>query len=403
MEINRLELLKSVVDVYSVKFQILEENAEEGAEFDEGLRAQLYQNYDYGLIMRQLEENCQCGKLYQIHDAFGVFYIIFQSPVQEEEAAQRVIIGPYMEAGEKADAIQIVEKMGLELYQIQALKDYYYGIAAVANLDQVVYAMVRMLFPEYEWKTEKTGIALHEPLQELRVRIQSEKTLSMDIVEKRYQYENKLLEAVAQGDLEKAEAARDNLSRYRIEPRNSDNLREAKNSMIIMNVLMRKAVENAGVHPWYIDELSSAFAKRIEAARNLIDIVKINREFVRKYCLLVKNYSRKGYSEVIEDCMNYIEFNLTEELTLNNLAERFCVNPSSLSKKFKSELGQTLTDYVNQKRVKASLIFLATTKLPVGEVAEKVGYLNENYYSRIFKKLQGMSPREYRAIMTESE
>lgn len=106
---------------------------------------------------------------------------------------------------------------------------------------------------------------------------------------------------------------------------------------------------------------------------------------------------------MIEECINYIEFNLTEELNLDILARRFSINPTSLSKKFKSELGETLTEYINQKRVTASLPLLAATRLPIGEVAEKVGYLNENYYSRIFKKIQGMTTREYRNTMLEPE
>lgn len=166
-----------------------------------------------------------------------------------------------------------------------------------------------------------------------------------------------------------------------------------------MNVLFRKAVENAGVHPYYIDELSTSLAKRIEKACNMLEITNITREFVHKYCLLVKNYALKEYSDVIAECINYIEFNLEDELTLNNLAEKLNMNASSLSAKFKKEVGYTLTDYINLKRVKASLILLVTTNLPIGEVAEKVGYMNENYYSRIFKKIQGMTPREYRMSM----
>ena len=85
------------------------------------------------------------------------------------------------------------------------------------------------------------------------------------------------------------------------------------------------------------------------------------------------------------------------------LSKRFSINPTSLSKKFKNELGETLTEYINRKRVNASLTLLAATRLPIGEVAEKVGYLNENYYSRIFKKIQGITPREYRNIMVGEE
>ena len=399
MEINKLDLLKNVINAHSVKFFTFEEDCSEITDFDEGLRGQLYHDYDYGYIARQIKENCRQEKIYLIRDAFGVHYIILRAPARNQEMGSYVVIGPYIEEKERPDAVQIAGRMGLELYQVRVLNDYYYGIAATTGLEQVTHAMVRMLFTEIDWEIEKTGINLHTDSRDFQIRIQPENKLSMEIVEKRYACENKVLEAVSQGDAAKVELEMRDFAKYQIETRSSDQLREAKNSLIILNVLFRKAVEQAGVHPYYIDELSTSFAKRIEKAHNLLEITNINRDFVHKYCLLVKNYALKEYSDVVADCINYIEFNLTEELTLNTLAEQLNVNASSLSAKFKKETGCTLTDYINQRRVNASLILLVTTKLPVGEVAEKVGYINRNYYSRIFKKIEGMTPKEYRESM----
>lgn len=399
MEIDRIEFLKTAVDAHNVKITTILDKGENEIQFDEGLRRQLYMNYDYGLVINQIKKNCEQEKIYLINDVFGLYYSIFQVPVQCNGEKKYVVIGPYIEELHKPDAVQVANKIGLELYQVQVLNDYYSEVAIAMNFDNVIHAMVRMIFPETEWKVGKTGINLHEPEQKLQLRIQSEKKLSMEIVEERYRCESRVLEAVAQGDAAKVELAMKEMLKYRIETRSSDGLREAKNNMIILNVLFRKAVEGAGVHPYYIHELSESFAKRIEKAHNMLELTNVNREFVHKYCLLVKNYALKEYSAVVADCMNYIEFNLQEELTLNRLAQRLNMNASSLSAKFKKEVGCTITDYINQKRVKASLILLVTTNLPIGEVAENVGYINENYYSRIFKKLQGMTPREYRNSM----
>ena len=58
---------------------------------------------------------------------------------------------------------------------------------------------------------------------------------------------------------------------------------------------------------------------------------------IRKYCLLVRNHSLTGHSEMVRDAMNYIDFNLTEDLSLNAIAEKISVNASYLSKQFKKE------------------------------------------------------------------
>lgn len=403
MGVDKLELLGNVIDAYGVKMWILQEG-EEIPEFDEGLRKQLYQNYDYSFLTEQIRKNCHPNNVYQVYDNFSLHYIIFLMPVSEQEEKKYIIIGTYFADQEKPDAVQIADQANLELYQVQTLKDYYYGTVTAVNIDHVVCSMLRMMYPEINWKIAKTGISLREPQPgRIHPRPQSENELSMKMIEERYKCENEVLNALSQGDADKVEEKMSRLAKLRVENRSDSNLRDAKNNLIIMNVLFRKAVENAGVHPYYIDKLSSSFGKRIEAAGNMIDIVNINREFVRRYCLLVKNYALKGYSPVITKCLNYIDFNLTEDLNLNSLAEKVSINASALSKKFKNELGMTLTDYVNQKRVDASMALLATTKLPIGEVAAQVGYLNENYYSRIFKKIRGISPREYREIMTGKE
>ena len=72
------------------------------------------------------------------------------------------------------------------------------------------------------------------------------------------------------------------------------------------------------------------------------------------------------------------------------------VSESYLSSLFKKETGTTITDYINSTRIRQALILLNTSSLPIGEVASRCGFLDSNYFSRIFKKQLGLSPREYR-------
>ena len=65
-------------------------------------------------------------------------------------------------------------------------------------------------------------------------------------------------------------------------------------------------------------------------------------------------------------------------------------------------MGKSLTEYVNEKRITASYPFLATTGIPIAVIAEKVGIYDENYFTKLFKKYQGMTPREYRQLMQEN-
>ncbi|MDR2752132.1 MAG: helix-turn-helix transcriptional regulator [Clostridiales bacterium] len=77
-------------------------------------------------------------------------------------------------------------------------------------------------------------------------------------------------------------------------------------------------------------------------------------------------------------------------------AKMHFLNASHLSVQFKKETGMTFTDYVNQKRIQTSIPLLNATDLLIKDISWQVGFENENYYSRVFKRLQGVTPMEYR-------
>lgn len=86
-------------------------------------------------------------------------------------------------------------------------------------------------------------------------------------------------------------------------------------------------------------------------------------------------------------------------LSLKLISEQVSVSSSYLSAQFKKETGKTLTDYINEKRIRDSLVLLSTTELPIQKVAERVGIYDENYYSRLFKKYLNQTAKQYRNMM----
>lgn len=162
------------------------------------------------------------------------------------------------------------------------------------------------------------------------------------------------------------------------------------------NTLFRKEVQRASVHPAYIDQLSTSFTCRIENATNKHALTKIYHDMLRKYCLVVQNNSLNGYSKIIQAALNYIVFHLTDDLSLKALSTEVKSSPNYLSSQFKREVGKTITQFVNEKRIEKSLLLLTTTDLQIQEIAEKIGINDENYFSRLFKKTYKVSAREYR-------
>lgn len=93
----------------------------------------------------------------------------------------------------------------------------------------------------------------------------------------------------------------------------------------------------------------------------------------------------------------YINQNFAKELSFQNLCFEFSINPSYLSQIFQRELGTTFTKYLTELRVNYAKKLLTTTTLKITEISERVGYDEYFYFSKVFKKYTGMSPKNYRA------
>ncbi len=219
---------------------------------------------------------------------------------------------------------------------------------------------------------------------------------TMKDLEERYAQENNLILAVSQGQTHLAKMYISSVLKQSIENRVANPVRNMKNYLIIMNTLLRKAAEFGDVHPLHIDSLSSRFAYKIEALSSVEAYDALVKEMAHKYCLLVKNHSMKGYSLLIRKVLTRINSDLTADLTLKTQAKLLQVNPSYLSTLFKKETGQTLTEYVNQKRVEHGIFLLNSTDMQIQTIANYCGIPDVNYFIKTFKKLIGKTPKEYR-------
>lgn len=106
--------------------------------------------------------------------------------------------------------------------------------------------------------------------------------------------------------------------------------------------------------------------------------------------------------DAVSRIKEYIEENLSSDLSREQLAALVYLNPSYLSRLFKKETGQGLGDYITERRMEKACQLLARTKLPVGTIALHLGYVNMPYFSRVFKKFTGMTPGDYRSSKAES-
>ncbi len=104
----------------------------------------------------------------------------------------------------------------------------------------------------------------------------------------------------------------------------------------------------------------------------------------------------KNKHHVVERAKEYIDEHYYEEITLNQVAEKVGITSGYLSTLFSQNLNCGFIDYLNEVRINYACTYLQQDYLKTYEIAYKVGFHNEKYFSRVFKRMKNMSPYEFR-------
>lgn len=108
----------------------------------------------------------------------------------------------------------------------------------------------------------------------------------------------------------------------------------------------------------------------------------------------------KNQSEnIVAGAVSYIAENYRSEITLEDVSRKVNINPYYFSKRFKEETGVNFIDYLTGVRIKKAKELLEDPKMSIKEVCISSGYSDPNYFSRIFKKIENITPSEYRESM----
>lgn len=400
---KELLFFQRLIENFHLSFYLFSEPFDSIPNLDLGLRSLISPDNDYRASISKLPDYCQPNKIYRVCDEFLCHYIFFRLP--ETEKATFVSIGPYTltEISSKT-LLESAGRFSLPPELFPQLEKYYRNLPMVPNEHTLLTAL--NILGESIWGSmdnfsvqnvkEHITLDLEPVAQRPPFKEPKDAFISMQILEKRYAEENRLIQAVTLGQTHKAEMIMSNSSSRFLEQRAANPIQNLKNYMIILNTLLRKAAETGGVHPLHIDSLSSRFAFKIEQITSENDFLTLQKEMAHKYCLLVKNHSMKGHSLLIRKVLTRIDSDLTADLSLKTQAELLNVNSSYLSTLFKKETGYTLTEYVNRKRMEHAIFLLNSTNMQVQMIAQYCGIPDVNYFTKTFKKLVGKTPKEYR-------
>ena len=309
-----------------------------------------------------------------------------------------IVVGPFISKATPPQLIsEMIHKERLPLVMQQQLLQSYNALTMVdeAKKQAISHLLSNVFTPEM---TQPQQIEIVIPPSD-GTAVYSRHDLEQDreAIEKRYESENKLLHAITKGDPHLLKTAMQGAKEHSWPFRHPNSpVRSMKNLSFSSNTLFRKAAESGGVHPLYLDSISGKFAIQIEQAQSIAGLAFLYEEMLQAYCSMVRELSVAALSSLIKEAVTYIRFHIDQPLSLNHVADTLGVHPSYLSRTFKKELGMTLTQYINKLRIEEAKYVLDHGNISVIETALIVGYSDPNYFSKVFHKLEHVTPHDYR-------
>lgn len=210
-----------------------------------------------------------------------------------------------------------------------------------------------------------------------------------------YEKEKELITRVKTKDAAQAKALLNDLLGY-VFFSEGNNLERIKNRAIELCSLLSRAAIEGGATNDVILKMNNHFLKNIQEIQNLDSLCYSLQESLEAFTENMFEYIPNKNHDIIKKAILYISAHFSEPITLDDVAAQVHLNPAYFSSMFKQSTGSSFKEYVNMVRIEESKRLLANTDYSIIDIAVAAGFEDQSYFSRVFKKYTGLTPRQYR-------
>ena len=143
---------------------------------------------------------------------------------------------------------------------------------------------------------------------------------------------------------------------------------------------------------------SDLYIQRVDSCQDVDTVVRLYEDMIGFFTSHVSEIPKCPlYSKPVLTCMDYVYYHLHEKLSLEVLSSWVKLHPNYLAGLFKKETGMTPAEYIRRKRLEAAANLLTSSNDDIQEIAARLQFGSQSYFTDSFRKLYGVSPREYRS------
>lgn len=166
-------------------------------------------------------------------------------------------------------------------------------------------------------------------------------------------------------------------------------------SIELCSLLSRAAIEGGATTDSTL-KINNQFLKTLQSTHSLDDLCYKLQEILETFTDSVFYHIPNKNSELIKKAIGYIAKNFASPVTLDDVAKHVHLNSAYFSTLFKQSTGSSFKEYLNMIRIEESKRLLASTNYSVIDIAAATGFEDQSYFSKVFKKYTGFTPKQYR-------
>ena len=169
-----------------------------------------------------------------------------------------------------------------------------------------------------------------------------------------------------------------------------------KARVVELVVLLSRATIDAGADIREVFLFNTNYIHEIETFTSLEDLSVWLTGIMHRFVNYSFDFTQVKHSDVVYKVMEYVKANFAKKISLDDIARHVYLSRSYLSSIFKEETGQSLFSYINQVRIEKSKLYLLDNAVGLVDVAALCGFEDQSYFTKVFKKATGVSPKKYR-------
>lgn len=319
-----------------------------------------------------------------------------------------IIIGPVCDIPYTKPILTEARKSyDLDIKELETFSSFLYNIPN-HNLYNFIHTLLLI-----NYNLNRTKLTLEDILEEKGPHIENTiyKTYSKEIyndkeegiLQNNYELENEFLHCIETGNLKKLDEISEKAKKTKVGIIAHDTLRQAKNTFIVNTTLVARAAIRGGMSPNIAYKLSDIYIKQAERLTDIDSIFLLIKQVQIDYTNRVANSILPVATDhILFKVIQYVHENTNKNITVKEIAEYVGFSRPYLSRKFKSELGFSLSDFIRRCKLEEAKYLLAYSDKSISDISNYLCFSSQSHFQKAFKDQYNVTPNIYRSSSSKA-